>query len=254
MKILVTGPNGFVGNYIMRAIPEAVTVPGLRGTEAEIKRKFADADAVIHTAAVSSMPECEKDPEGSYRANVLLPVWIAEAAPQAKLVFFSSDQVYNGCSGEGPYSEEITCPVNVYAREKLEMEQRVAAISPDAVFLRAAWMYDRSHGFPAVMRACEGVSTAPKQYRGLTWVQEVADNIRKPLALPGGAYNFGSECSVPMLVLQKEALRLLGKDCPVIEGEKRQNLWMNTAKAQSCGICFSDTLDGIRNCLTEMAQ
>jgi dTDP-4-dehydrorhamnose reductase len=50
--------------------------------------------------------------------------------------------VYSGLEEEGPYTEDLAKPGNVYAAHKLEMEQRVMDIAPDAVMLRAEWMYD----------------------------------------------------------------------------------------------------------------
>lgn len=249
MKILVTGPNGFVGKYIMRAIPEAVPLAGLRKHEADIAELVDGADVIIHTAAISDMSVCEKNPEESYKANVLLPAALAGAAKGAKLVFFSSDQVYNGCRHKGPYDEETVNPVNVYARHKLEMEQRVQAVSPDAVLLRPTWMFDMNWGFLANIRNAAGEIEAPVQYRGVTWVQEVADNIRKTFALPGGAYNFGSENELPMHELITGTLSYLGKDNHVRESCVRHNLWMNTAKAQQYGIAFSPSAAGIRRCI-----
>ena len=43
---------------------------------------------------------------------------------------------------DGPYLEERVKPGNLYAEHKLEMEERVLGIDPDAVMLRAEWMYD----------------------------------------------------------------------------------------------------------------
>ena len=100
------------------------------------------ADVIIHTAAISDVGTCEKDPGASYEANVRLPLFLAKAAKEQKMICFSSDQVYRGCAGEGPYKEEDASPCNVYGRHKLEMEQQVLDVKPDAVMLRAEWMYD----------------------------------------------------------------------------------------------------------------
>ena len=253
-RILVTGPNGFVGSHIMKAMPDAIPVPRLRGTETEVARAVEGADVIIHTAAISDMGVCERDPESSYRANVLLPLWIAKAAPRAKLILFSTDQVYNGTPGNGPFTEEETCPVNVYARHKLEMERRVLELRPDAVLLRATWMFSRDHGFVGNMRKASGPVTAPAQYRGLTWVEEVAANLPQTFRLPGGAYNFGSEAVLSMAEMTRETLRLLGREPTVTEGDARQPLWMNTARARQAGIRFSDSMDGIRACIAGLRQ
>lgn len=58
-KILVTGPNGFVGKHIMAVMPEAIPLPNLRGNERETAEKVWDADVIIHTAAIANMGTCE---------------------------------------------------------------------------------------------------------------------------------------------------------------------------------------------------
>ena len=151
MRILVTGPRGFVGARIMDELGrDAIPAPSLRSTDEEgIKRMVDEAqpELIIHTAAMSDIPTCENDPDGSYYANVKVPVWLARTG--IKCVMFSTDQVYSGCAGEGPYAEEETAPSNLYSHHKLEMEQRTLDINPDTVHLRATWMYDMpKYGVP----------------------------------------------------------------------------------------------------------
>ena len=56
---------------------------------------------------------CENNPEESYFANVQVPMYLAKAAKERKLICFSSDQVYSGCDDDGPYAEENVKPANV---------------------------------------------------------------------------------------------------------------------------------------------
>ena len=135
MRILVTGPRGFVGARVMDELSrDAIPAPSLRAVDEESIRRMVDEaqpDLIIHTAAMSDIPTCENDPDGSYYANVKVPVWLARTG--IKCVMFSTDQVYSGCAGEGPYAEEETAPSNLYSRHKLEMEQRTLDINPDTV-------------------------------------------------------------------------------------------------------------------------
>ena len=256
--ILITGAAGFVGRRLMETVPGAVAAPSLRNASQEDIRRIVEesgAEAIIHTAAISDIGACQADPEASYRANVQLPLWLAKAAGNRKLICFSSDQVYSGSKEAGPYSEEMTAPGNVYACHKMEMEQRVLEILPEAVMLRAEWMYDLRAPKPNyllnVLRAEGTVAFSSRQYRGVTYLGEVAENMDRVLALPGGAYNFGSETALSMQELTKRLAALLGKPLAVEDAPPRHNLWMDCGKAARYGVVFSDVLTGLTKCLQE---
>lgn len=253
--ILVTGANGFVGHKIMQMCKDVVACPSLRGaSEDEVKRMVEEsgADTIIHTAAISDIGACQADPEASYIANVQIPIFLAKAAKKAKLICFSSDQVYSGAEEEGPYSEDMVKPSNIYAEHKLEMERRVLDIVPEAVMLRAEWMYDyylqKPNYFMNIINAKESVCFSSHQYRGITYVKEVAQNMEKVVHLPGGAYNFGSETTKSMYEITKGFLEVIGKDIKVEDTFSRHNLWMNCKKAKKYGVVFSSAEDGLKKC------
>ena len=256
--ILITGAAGFVGRRLMETVPGAVAAPSLRNASQEDVKRIVEesgAAAIVHTAAISDIGACQADPEASYRANVQLPLWLAKAAGNRKLICFSSEQVYSGSKEAGPYSEEMTAPGNVYACHKLEMEQRVLEILQEAVMLRAEWMYDLRAPKPNyllnILRAEGTVAFSSRQYRGVTYLGEVAENMDRVLALPGGAYNFGSETTLSMQELTKRLAALLGKPLAVEDAPPRHNLWMDCGKAARYGVVFSDVLTGLTKCLQE---
>ena len=253
--ILVTGANGFVGHKIMEMCKDTAAAPSLRNATQEDMNRIigeSDADVIIHTAAISDIGACHADPDASYYANVQVPLFIARALKGRKLICFSSDQVYSGCSEKGPYCEDTVKPGNVYAEHKLEMEQRVLEIDPDAVMLRAEWMYDyylkRSNYFMNILNAKETVSFSSAQFRGITYLREVAENMGKVIALPGGIYNFGSETTKSMYDITQEFIDLLGKKVRLEDASLRHNLWMNCDKAKKYGVKFSTVTDGLIKC------
>ena len=105
-KILVTGAGGFVvsrvmqqwaGHYELCPFPKGFLATA--GEDAVRQAVLQQCpDVILHTAAISDTGYCADHPEQAYRANVELPVWFARAAAEtgAKLVAFSSDQVYAG--------------------------------------------------------------------------------------------------------------------------------------------------------------
>ena len=253
--ILVTGATGFVGQKIMALCENTVACPSLRNaTEAEVRRLVEEsgAEAIIHTAAISDIGACEKDPEASYRANVLLPLWLAKAAKGRKLVCFSSDQVYSGLEDEGPYPEERVSGAHVYARHKIEMERRVLDLCPQAVMLRAQWMYDhfaqRPNYLQLVLNAQAPLRFSSRHYRGVAYLREVAENMPAVLRLPGGSYNFGSETAQSMHAITRDFLTLLGKPFMLEDGPAPHNLWLDCRKARRLGVDFSTVEKGLRRC------
>lgn len=260
MRILLTGSKGFVGARIAQRL-EVIPAPSLRDMDEGTVQAMVDRtepDVIVHTAAISDIGACERDPEASYRANVEIPLRLAKTG--VKCVMFSSDQVYGGHAGEGPYAEGDVAPANTYARHKLEMEHRVLDVNPDCVLLRATWMYDmplygvtnRGNFLVNMLAARRGhISLPVGQYRGLTYVRDVADMIVPALSAPGGAYNFGSENDLTMGETARRFSDLLGLEVAIEDVGERHHLWMDCAKARAVGICFPNTMDGLKKCITD---
>jgi len=245
----------------MDAAPGAIAAPSLRNAEENDIRRLVDEtepDVIIHTAAISDIGACEADPEGSWRANVLLPVWLAKTGVKALL--FSTDQVYSDCAGEGPYPEGDTAPGNLYARHKLEMEKRVLEENPEAVLLRATWMYDmpkfgmanRGNFLVNMLKAAGGeAGYSAAQYRGFTYVREVAEKTLEAVGLPGGAYNFGSENDRGMLDTARFLAAELKLPVRLFDSGPRHNLWMDCGKLRAQGVRFSSTVEGLKRCIRD---
>lgn len=272
-RVLLTGSGGFVGARVLRRLAHRLELipapPGLmaRATEADIARLVAEThpDAILHTAALSDTGYCESHPEKSFRANVQLPLWLAKAAAGegSGLVAFSSDQVYAGVRLSGPLSEDLPlAPANVYGRHKLEMEQRVLDVLPDAVLLRATWLYDLpGYGLPIrgnlplnLLHAAlhgESLTFSPGDYRGVTYVQQAVENLLPALDLPGGVYNFGSENDLDMLETAWRFCSALHISPELLSGDRHRNLSMNTDKARQGGLVFDSTAQGIISCLRD---
>ena len=273
-KVLVSGAGGFVGARIMTqlagryelcAFPKGMLAAADETAVAELVW-HEQPDVILHTAAISDTGYSEKHPEESYRANVELPLWVARAAQTvgAKLVCFSSDQVYTGLTDIGPFAEDTPlAPANVYGRHKQEMEQRVLDILPDAVLLRAAWMYDLpGYGLPirgnfllnlltAAMRQ-ETLRFSMRDYRGITYVREAVERLTQAMELPGGVYNFGSENDCDMVTTARRACALLDIH-PVIEAaDWPRSLLMDGGRFRAAaGVGFDDTLTGVQRCLRD---
>ena len=278
-KILITGSSGFLGSrlaYYLKDKYELLlpTHGELNVSREEAVRAYMEEhhpDAVIHCAALSNTWYCEQHPEESHRVNVQGTVRIAKACKltDAKLVFMSSDQVYNGTPLLGALKEDdILQPVNVYGRHKFECEQRAQWNLPESVGLRLTWMYDlptssmklNSNILVNLHKAfAEGnpLKAATHEYRGVTYVWEVVKNIEKALSLPGGIYNFGSGNTQNSYDLFQKAAELMGlKDAQkmILPDEERfsdvpRNLTMDCSLINTHDITFPDSIEGIENAI-----
>ena len=105
--------------------------------------------------------------------------------------------------------------------------------------LRAEWMYDVvSMRGNYIKNVLDGYLTySSQQYRGFTYLREVAENIPKVIALPGGAYNFGSETNASMFEITQDLLAYLGRQ--------------GVVKATRHGVTFSNVLDGLKRCVDD---
>ena len=272
-KILVTGAGGFVGSRVMQqwagryelcAFPKGfLAVAGEDAVRQAVLRQHPDV--ILHTAAISDTGYCTDHPAQAYRANVELPVWLARTAVEigAKLVAFSSDQVYAGVGQSGPLSENIPLqPANVYGQGKLEMEQRVQTICPSAILLRATWMYDLpGYQLPIrgnlplnLLRAAqrgEAVLFSARDFRGITYVRQAVTLLEPAMKLPGGVYNFGSENTENMVLTARQFAETLGITVDIQEADWARNLAMDCGKLRAQGIVFDTTQACLERCLRD---
>lgn len=278
--ILVTGASGFVGSrFVQRWRGEYdILTPShaeldINDTES-IERYFKThiPQVVLHLAAISNTWHCELNPEESYKVNVLGTQNMARVAAMcgARFIFFSSDQVYNGNLQWGLLSEDMeVMPESVYAKHKLLAEQLAVEECPDAIVLRATWMYDtRVSGLPLHANFVESFSKmlsdgVPlvfpiREYRGITWVGEVVEFLPRTFSLPSGVYNYGAEnrlntyetacCYFEMLETPLKCSDMIIPDAERYPTHER-NISISNRKiieATNGDIFFNSTLDGLR--------
>lgn len=276
-KILITGARGFVGGRVVEALKESyeLITPAhseLNVTSAEEVENFVSKvkpDGILHLAAISNTGYCEEHPDESYLVNVVSVENLARAAALqgAKFVWFSSDQIYNGNLELGLLSEDVSVsPENHYGRHKLLAEERSLALCPDSVALRATWMYDsekpgmKTHGnfvlnFHNAIKNGTLLRFATREFRGITWVEDVVKNILFTFDLPGGVYNFGAENHLNTYETACEYARILGcnpEELIVADTERFaehiRNISISMKKAYEASngrINFLNTLDGL---------
>lgn len=158
MKVAVIGASGLVGSHLMRTCQERgwevagtyhnFSQPGLvplKLTDQVAVESFiknSQPNVIFLPAFRSSVDYCEQNPEETYQINVVGSLNVAQVAQDvgAKLVFYSSDYVFDG--EDGPYSETDTPnPICVYGKQKLEIEQKFSQLLDDYLILRITVVY-----------------------------------------------------------------------------------------------------------------
>ncbi|MEQ1586473.1 MAG: NAD(P)-dependent oxidoreductase [Cyclobacteriaceae bacterium] len=148
MKILVTGANGLLGYKLIQLLSskaEIITIATgrkkINGLPNHVQFYELDVtnhdqsldvlnktkpDAVIHTAAMTQVDQCETERDLCWKANVTGVENIIEACEKNNihLVHVSTDFIFDGTYG--PLDESATPkPVNFYGESKLAGEQAV---------------------------------------------------------------------------------------------------------------------------------
>jgi nucleoside-diphosphate-sugar epimerase len=115
------------------------------------KEAFAGVDIVMDLAGISNDPASDLAPQITEEVNFRGPVHLATLAKEAgvpRYVFSSSCSIYGHGQGERLDEESAKAPVSLYARTKIQAEERLAALNDDAfsvTFLRNATVYGMSH-------------------------------------------------------------------------------------------------------------
>jgi dTDP-4-dehydrorhamnose reductase len=107
----------------------------------------AQPDLVIHAAAYTDVDGAEHQPDLAMAVNAQGTEWVARGATRAKarLIYISTDYVFDGLK-RTPYLEsDLANPLNQYGKSKLEGERRALDLCPDSLVVRTSWLYG-AHG------------------------------------------------------------------------------------------------------------
>ncbi|MGH4122435.1 MAG: SDR family oxidoreductase [Clostridium sp.] len=281
-KILLTGANGFFASRFYTYYKNKYEILPLahsdlditdEGKCLEIIQNFKP-DYVIHTAAIADTGLCERSPKLSYEINVKGSINIAKACnlTKSKLVYLSSEQIFNGNFESGPYNENsIPIPNTVYGKHKLQAENELKGIIDELWILRFSWLF----GFPekncrvssnilwnvvsSVLKD-KKIKLPINEFRGMTYVYDLIENFHKIFNLPYGIYHTGSEndlstYDIALLILKEIGLghkadNYLEKDIDKYNDHPR-DLRISNNKLKKQGIDLPETVGGIKNCLND---
>ena len=160
MRIFLTGAQGQLGKELQKRLngtPHLSTdVQELDITnELAVMHAIGEyrPDVVIHGAAYTQVDAAEEKIDLAYRVNALGAQNVAMACRNcdAKMVYISTDYVFDGKLGRAYTEIDATNPTSVYGKSKLAGEL-LAKGSTDKLFvLRTAWLYGEGNNFVRTM-------------------------------------------------------------------------------------------------------
>jgi dTDP-4-dehydrorhamnose reductase len=98
---------------------------------------------VILAAAYTDVDGCESHPDLAFSVNRDGAVNVAEAAGRvgARLMFVSTDYVFDGARTSSYETDDARRPVSLYGRSKAEAEARILEILPGCCIVRTSWLF-----------------------------------------------------------------------------------------------------------------
>ncbi len=281
-RILVTGSRGFVGSRFIRAYGDIFSITGTSSVELDLKNysavletfKNVKPDIVLHTSAIAQTAYCNDNPELCHAANVDASLNIARASDisGARFVFLSTEQVFNGNSSPGPYSETDKAePDTVYGQNKLEAEGQIQAVCSDSLILRLTWMFGvPENGSPVSDNILWGTlkniikgkpfKVPDNEYRGLTYIGDLIREFSRILELPAGIYHTGSENSLSRyetvrLIFNEAGLGDRFDELVIRDTEKyrdaARDIRLDTSRLKSAGITFPESTEALAACIRD---
>jgi dTDP-4-dehydrorhamnose reductase len=150
MRVTIFGASGLLGKALMREWSEDAAT-GLSSRDADIRDAKRVQQAVQETrpewivlaAAYTDVDGCERNPDLAFAVNRDGAANVATAAKLvgARLVFLSSDYVFDG-KKTTPYEiGDARNPQSVYGRTKAEAEIKLLELMPNCCIARTSWLF-----------------------------------------------------------------------------------------------------------------
>ncbi|HEY6304352.1 MAG TPA: dTDP-4-dehydrorhamnose reductase [Terriglobales bacterium] len=161
MRVALFGASGLLGQELVRELKhDHLTALSSKDADlrdrARVREVIRDSrpDWVILSAAYTDVDGCESNRDLAFAVNRDGAVNVAKAASEAgsRLLFLSSDYVFDG-SERSPYEiSDARNPTSVYGESKARAEERLIEILPEVCIARTSWLF--GHGgkcFPATI-------------------------------------------------------------------------------------------------------
>ncbi|MBI5837652.1 MAG: dTDP-4-dehydrorhamnose reductase [Candidatus Eisenbacteria bacterium] len=232
MRVLVTGANGMVGRALVRELTPrhevlATDVDSMDVTDAAaVERTVAGfrPHAVAHLGAWTDVDGCELDPAKALRVNGDGTRHVAGAcrAHRARMLYVSTDYVFDGTAREPIREDARPNPINEYGRSKLAGEAEVRKALTEHWIVRTSWVFgDGGKNFvDTVARLAEErelIEMVDDQVGSPTYAADLAPALVTVLeSRHHGTYHATNDNECTWYMLAQEILRLRGSTASLV--------------------------------------
>jgi len=150
MRITIFGATGLLGKALVREWKDA-EVTGFASADGDIRDEkqvsnlvqHARPDWIVLAAAYTDVDGCESNRDLAFDVNCRGAVNVARAAKQhgSRLLFLSTDYVFDGTKTTPYETNDPRSPSSVYGHSKAEAEVRLAEILPGCCIVRTSWLF-----------------------------------------------------------------------------------------------------------------
>jgi dTDP-4-dehydrorhamnose reductase len=165
MRVTLFGASGLLGHDLVQQLSmsmrnEQLTALSSKDADvrdrARVRQAIHDSrpDWILLAAAYTDVDGCESNRDLAFAVNCEGAINVAEAARDAgsRLLFVSTDYVFDG-NKRSPYqTSDPRNPTSVYGESKARAEERLLEILPEVCIARTSWLF--GHGgkcFPATI-------------------------------------------------------------------------------------------------------
>jgi dTDP-4-dehydrorhamnose reductase len=150
MRVTIFGASGLLGKELQREWSgDALT--GLSSRDADIRDaqrvlqvvRETRPEWIVLAAAYTDVDGCESNQDLAFAVNRDGAMNVASAAKEvgARLVFLSSDYVFDGRNTKPYETGNARSPQSVYGRTKEEAEVKLLELMPDCCIARTSWLF-----------------------------------------------------------------------------------------------------------------
>ena len=210
---------------------------------------------IVHTAAISSPAQCAEDRELGWQVNAEGTENVAAAAEasSSRLVFLSTDLVYNG-SGSFYKETDPAVPSCFYGETKLAAEKTIVKHCSNYCILRVALVHGAgvsgkkrfTESFIEKLKDGQSVELFSNEYRSLIHVNDLCDAVLEMSRRTefNGVLNAGGPERISRYEFGVKAARIFGFDIELVKPAPVNQKLFNDHRPEDCSMNI-DKLESI---------